>query len=713
MMSDAGLAREVRTESDSGYSPEACEARWHDVWRARETFITPGPQDERPPAYVFADCPVAIEAKQPGHVRTAVIGDAHARYLRTRGRAVLFSVGFDSFGPAVEREAMSSGVSSREWARRSREQTQGRLRALGCSCDWKRTFSSCEPEQYRWTQSLFLAMLERGLLYRQGTRWYMRVDLHIDENERGVATLTGWDETAIELQRAAIGRVQGVEMRASTFGAGELTVFTPHADAIEKAAFVAISPAHQDIDQWTADPVLAERVADLREIESHGVGEDPSEIPLAVTDVLATVPGVAGTLPIVISPLVDVRFGATAVLGIPELDSIDRELAKRLPAPAGTAWKMSVSAAKGATRPAVRYRAHDLAVSGPQTWGAPVPLIDCPACGTVPVPLEDLPVRLPDDQRSAHESEEPRPERIDLDRCACPRCGGTALRDQGTIDSRMDRMWMWMPICVPPERRASAMMNDPEYARWLPVEQIVSEVDAAACTFERRLLAEVLQDIGELPSLPDREPFVKALMHQGVRAREAVGGEPCNAVDLDRLIALVGSDAVRLAALHAASPSRAVSLSEPSLQCYRRWLETLYGYAEPRLHGWAQRPDRTSGQPSIDNSDKTRRRLAHWCAAACEKVTSQLDGLEMQRATHNAMRLLTRIQDFESRVSERRAVDTRDREAIVAALLLLVRLLAPLVPHIAEELWSVAGNEELVGAAGWPAVSRPARTARG
>jgi leucyl-tRNA synthetase len=281
------------------------------------------------------------------------------------------------------------------------------------------------------------------------------------------------------------------------------------------------------------------------------------------------------------------------------------------------------------------------------------------------------------------------------------------------IDPRMDRMWMWMAICVPPVHRADAMMNDPEYARWLPVEQFVSNVDAAAGLFERRLLAEILQDIGELPPLPDREPFSKALMHQGVRLDEATISEHLGDVaDLDELIARVGSDTVRLAMLHAASPGRAFTWSEQPLRRCQRFLQTLYDYAEPRLREWARLSDQAPDQASIDTSEKMRRRLAHWCAVACEKVTVQLEGLQMQRAAHNAMLLFTRIQDFESRVLEHGEIEALDREAILAASLLLVRLLAPLAPHVAEELWSAAGNTALVCDAGWPTLSRPERAER-
>jgi len=707
MTSETGVELEIGTGGDSEQSPASLEARWQAVWRAERAFAAPGPEDERAPAYVFADCLLATAEPQIGQIRTYAIADAYARFLRARGRAVLFSLGVDSFGLPAEQAALALGVSPREWVGRCCERIRDRLETLGCSCDWERMLVSSDPDYYGTTQRLFLALLERDLLYRQDGRWFLRIDRHIDANERGLTALAGWEETAIDLQRATIGRIDGVEIHVSTFGGGDLTVFTPHADAIAKASFVAISPSHREVDQWTADPAVAEQVAPMREVEWQRMEDDAEKIPMVVTDALATVPGVAGMLPIVISPVVDLRFGPTAVLGIPELDSADREIAKRLPTPAGAAWKTSSSGSSA--RPAVRYRAHDLTVSRPRPWGAPVPLVDCTACGTVPVPVEDLPVLLPDALQIAPEGEDPLAEHADFYRCVCPRCGGEARRDTDTVDPRLDGTWTWTAICVPPERRAAAMINDPEYARWLPVEQVVSNVDAAACLFERRLLAGILQDIGELPSLPDREPFSKALMHQGVRLEEATTSEHLGDVaDLDELVARVGGDTVRLAMLHAASPGRAFSWNEQPLRCCQRFLQTLHDYAEPRLREWARLSDQTPEQASIDASEKMRRRLAHWCAVACEKVTAQLECLQMQRAAHNVMLLLTRIQDFESRVLEHREIEALDREAVLAALLLLVRLLAPLAPHIAEELWSLAGNEGLVCDAGWPTSSRPA-----
>jgi leucyl-tRNA synthetase len=258
--------------------------------------------------------------------------------------------------------------------------------------------------------------------------------------------------------------------------------------------------------------------------------------------------------------------------------------------------------------------------------------------------------------------------------------------------------------------------DETEYERWLPVEQAISDVDAVAGMLERRIFARILQDAGELPPLPDGEPFATVLTHSGAApASEPDGrdlGDLDNAVDLDRSIAQAGSDAVRLALLYSASRTSVLRFSDEHLHYCQRFLQRLYSYAEPRLREFEWLLERTTEPAQMDSSDRLRRHLAHWCAVACEKTTAALEGLELQRAVHNVIRLLTRIEDFERRVSEQRAEsDALDEQAIVAALLVLVRLIAPLAPHIAEELWSVAGSTVCVSDSSWPTHRRPRRLA--
>jgi leucyl-tRNA synthetase len=729
--------------SGPDYDPAELEARWQRVWDTRSAFLTPPPQDERPPAYVFAGCPFTSGDAHMGHIRSYTIADAYARFLRARGQAVLFSLGFDSFGLPAELEAVRRGVSPREWVDRCVERMGGQFRRLGYSCDWQRTFVSSEPDHYRWTQWLFVAMLTRDLVYRReaqvswcdscqtvlaalqsedGTcwrchgevrfrrlpQWFMRISAYVEDNERGLETLPGWSKAALGAQRAVIGRVDGVELDAAMLDGTSLTVFTPHAQAIAQAAFVVVSPAHPEVDRFLVQPEVARQLEGVREAGWRRDDRDLEQVPVVQTGALAAVPGVPGMLPIVISPLVDARFGPTAALGIPALDGTDASIAERLGVgggegpgakaggTVGSSWKMAMSEAR--PRSAVRHRARDFAISRQRAWGAPIPLVHCASCGTVPVPLDELPVRLPDDLQVTGAGN-PLEDRPDFIECLCPACGGTARRETDTIDCHVDGMWMWMPICVPFADRPQHMFDHEEYRRWLPARQIVWGADAGGYMFDQRLVGKVLQDLDELPPVPGREPFTNALMHQMIRLEgRKMSKHLGNVVDPNELVEHVGADTVRLAVLQAASPGRIFNWNEQPVRYCQIFLKKLYGYAQPRLAGW-----QGTGVAEIDASERLRRKLANWCRVALEKVTTDYERLEMQRVAHNAMLLLTRIQDFEQRAVEQRGeLEAADREAIVAALLQLVQMLAPLTPHIAEELWSIARRETLVSLAPWP-----------
>lgn len=709
-MSGAVSTQETHPGVDPRYRPTRLEANWQEAWRRRRAFATPPPGDGRTPAYVIADCTVALGSQELSQIRRYVMADAYARFLRARGQAVLFSMGLDAFGEIPEKESMRAGVSTTEWARRYYRRTRERLQALGCSCDWERTFLSSEPELFRWTQWLFLLLLEHNCIHRRGSDWLMRIAAPPDQDATPAA-LAGWDETATALQEQAVGHIDGVELEASTFSTGALTVFTPHAHAITGARFVAISPAHPNIERWTVDANLTEKVAAMHELGWREDDTATEQIPIVVTEDLAMIGGVAGMLPIVISPCVDARFGPTAVLGVPELDPVDQAIAARLPAPAGTAWTVSGSTA---TRPAVRHRDRDVVVSCTRAWGTPIPVVHCPQCGQVPVPVAELPVLPADDPHGSVEdtarTEQDDSGQDDFHRCTCPTCNGVARRDTATIDNRLDRMWLWMASCMPAERRAGAFAYDEEYARWLPAGQLITDTDMVAGVFERRMLAGVLQDLDKLPPLTGREPFCKVLTHGGIGLeRDSSLLEPrAETPDLDALLERFGADAVRLTILYAASPAREFRWSEERVRHCHDLLQGLYDYARPRLERRSGHPERPRDPTDIDVADPLRRRLAYWCAVACEKLTVNLEELQLQRAAHNAIRLMTRIRDFESRAERQHGrLDQADREALAAALLLLARLLAPLTPHLAEELWSLSATASDINEGGWPDFSRP------
>src|ERR1700739_4028800 len=193
------------------------------------------------------------------------------------------------------------------------------------------------------------------------------------------------------------------------------------------------------------------------------------------------IPGIEGPLPIVISPEVDNRFGPTAVLEGDRSQGCSAD-----PVSGQHSLAATPASEEPQLRPAVRYRAQDFPIASELSWGAPIPVVHCKSCGVVPVPQERLPVELPQELRrtgtgNALEHCE------SFVNCQCPACGKSAARETDTLDCHVDALWMWMPICVPVEDRATAMFGHPELRRWLPIRQIVWGADAGGYIFDQRI----------------------------------------------------------------------------------------------------------------------------------------------------------------------------------------------------------------------------------
>jgi leucyl-tRNA synthetase len=726
---------------EQAYDAQAVEARRQREWRERDVYGTPPPTPGRPDVYVKAVCPFTSGHIHVGHVRSYTIADAYARWRRMSGDAVLFSIGFDAFGLPAELAAIASRESPADWVQRSYEHMLEQFERMGFSFDWERVFVSSDEEQYRWSQWLFLAFLDAGLLYQEEAnvdwcdscrttlaslqvedgccwrcngparlikrkQWFLRISAYLEQNERGIEDHADrWDRPALTAQRAILGRVDGVEVdlpEAAGAAAGRrprvLTCFTEHPDAIGQARFATISPRHPELEAWVADPAV---LAELEEVRQGGWqrGDRSAEsVPALDTGVRVVAPNGA-PLPLVISPAVDGRYGPTAVLGIPAADESDGVIARRLDIRQPAVPPPSPGEAP---RPAVRYRAGDFAISRQRSWGAPIPMVHCDACGAVAVPMADLPVRLPRDLKPTGEGN-PLAEREDFMATTCPSCGAGARRETDTLDCHFDDLWMWLPTCVPKADRERQMFDHPECARWLPGAMLIHGADGGGYFFDQRVTAKALRDIGPLDHLADGEQFSGAVMHEmvtqdGRKMSKHLG----NVVDPDDLVARVGADTTRLAVLHGARPSRALNWTENAVQYCAKFLSDLWAYAAERLPG--PDPDAAAAAPDPDGAAQRRERLESWVATAAAKVTEDLERVEMQRAVKNAMRLFERIEEFEAKArrANRNELASADARAIAEALTVLAQLLTPFAPHVGEELWLASGAGASGEYASWP-----------
>jgi len=255
---------------------------------------------------------------------------------------------------------------------------------------------------------------------------------------------------------------------------------------------------------------------------------------------------------------------------------------------------------------------------------------------------------------------------------------------------------------VPPEARAEQMFDHPDLREWLPAERLVAGGDSGGFVFDQRVVTKALRDRGTFDFLADGEPFAGCLFHEMVVADgRKMSKHLGNVVNPDELVAQYGADTVRLAILYAAGPAKTLNWSDGALRFANRFLRNLWTYSQDRFVAL----ELTSHDPeAAADTEHMRDRLRKWCENGLERITADVEELQMHKAVRNITRLFERIQDFEKRVVKRRGqLGRADAEAQIAALVLLAQALAPFAPHAAEELLAASGRDDWLELFGtWP-----------
>jgi leucyl-tRNA synthetase len=723
------------------YDPAAFESERQAAWVERGDYSAPAPPpDGEHGVYVKSSSPFTSGNLHMGHVRDYTIGDAYARFQRARGRSVLMGFGFDAFGLPAELAAIERQIPVAGWVEECGERMLEQMKRLGYSFDYDRVFYSSDEGQYRWSQWLFLTLYDMGLIYLDdatvdwcdtcqttlatiqveegGTcwrchnevrlirkpTWFLKITPYLEENDANMAKLEEqpWDELALATQRYILGRADGVEFELDG-RTGPLTVFTPHRDAAGLATFVLLSPRHADVDAWVVGDDVREELEQLRSGGWERSARDAKSVP--VVDTGRAIPGPDGSeLPVLVSPLVDARFGPTAALGIPAVDEADRDIAARFPAriPAAedAAEDPLPSAPVEGAREAKRYRANDFSISRQRSWGTPIPIVHCPDDGPVPVAEADLPVVLPRDIKPTGEGN-PLAERSDFVDVACPKCGKPAKRETDTLDCHFDALFLWVPATLPPEDRATQMFTHPESRKWLPAERQVAGADSGGFVFDQRIVTKALRDHGEFDYMVDGEPFEGVLFHEMVIADgRKMSKHLGNVVDPDELVGQLGADTVRVAVLWAAGPAKTLNWSDAATRFANKFLRSFWTYAHDRfveLEGAKHDPEKAA------QTEAQREKLRGWCENGLSRIADDTADLQMHKAIRNLTRLFERIQQYEKQLKKRGQLDRVDAEALVVAILLLAQALQPFAPHAAEQILLNSGrftSDELPGA--WP-----------
>ena len=704
------MRNSLRAPLGQRYDHQLIESSCQKRWQEDEPFTACVADDGGRHTFVYSCTPFTTGSAHMGHVRSYTIADVCARWARKQGDTVLWAMGFDAFGLPNEIAAIERQIPPTEWVRKCCEEMRRQFYRLGLSVDWSREFVTSEAEYYRWTQWVFLRFLEAGLVYRAdavetwcehcnttlaslqvedgccwrcrqpaGLRrlqeWYLTLEPYAEELERCLDQLDQWDPAAVAFQRNLLRKTVGVEVDIPLPSGAQLTVFAPSPGRWARAEFVALSPSHPLIAEFADAVTLSDELERQQRRSLRRADRSVLQSPVLRAGSIVIGPG-EWTLPVLVTPAVDVRYGGGAAFGFPGADRADQLLADQAGIATPEGHCEPVQTLPG--RPAVRRFLRDSSVSRQRGWGAPVPVVYCEHCGVVPVPDEQLPVLLPDDLLFTGHGNPLAAHPVFAD-CPCPRCSHPAKRDTDTLDVHFDSIWMLIPFAVPVSERSERLFDHPDLDRWLPVSQVVCGADQVGWWINDRAFFKMMSDLGYFRGLVGREPVRRLLMHEMVLAHgRKMSKSLGNAVEPTALINRYGADALRLTILKV-NPRIAFNWSEGSLQQNYKFLSSV----------WALGLELLQGGEHLEADDRPPnariRRLEQWSEVAEQKVRSAYERGALHTAAAEVKFFFQLLQRFDSKRPSR-AVPNGEQAALVVAFKTFLDLLEPISPHITATL---------------------------
>ncbi|MDA8232056.1 MAG: leucine--tRNA ligase [Magnetospirillum sp.] len=599
---------------------------------------------------------------------------------------------------------------------------------------------------------------------RRLAQWFLKITDYADDLLDSLKTLERWPDRVRVMQENWIGRSEGLRLRWALTGRPDtLEIFTTRPDTLFGAAFCAISPNHPLAAELAAgDAGLAGFVAECNRMGTSEAVLETAEKKGWDTRLKALHPLVPGwEIPVYVANFVLMDYGTGAVFGCPAHDQRDLDFARKygLPVtpvvlpPGADARSFAVGAeaydgegtlfnsgfldglgvaeakakvsdrleAEGRGTRTVNWRLRDWGVSRQRYWGCPIPVIHCPSCGVVPVPERDLPVRLPEDV-TFDKPGNPLDHHPTWKHVACPTCGGAARRETDTFDTFFESSWYFARYCSP--KRDDVAFGRAAADYWLPVDQYIGGIEHAVLhLLYSRFFTRAMRDCGYLAV---KEPF-DGLLTQGMvchetfktadgawvypdevvktddgtlaeagTGRAVVAGRSekmskskRNVVDPAHIIATYGADTARLFMLSDSPPERDLEWTEAGIDGAWRYVNRLWRMVAAPA---APLPAPGTAMPDLSAEALKLRRLIHRTIAVV--------GEDLERFHFN--KAVARIREMTNGLGELAADDAGAGWVLREGLEIAARLIGPMMPHLAEEMWAALGHDTLLADAPWP-----------
>ncbi|UJA78642.1 leucine--tRNA ligase [Bacillus cereus] len=730
------------------FNHQEIEKKWQGYWEENKTFRTPD-ETEKPKFYALDMFPYPSGAGlHVGHPEGYTATDILSRMKRMQGYNVLHPMGWDAFGLPAEQYALDTGNSPAEFTEHNINTFRNQIKSLGFSYDWDREVNTTDPNYYKWTQWIFLKLFEKGLAYvdevpvnwcpalgtvlaneeiidgksergghpverRPMRQWMLKITAYGDRLLEDLDELD-WPESLKDMQRNWIGRSEGAEVHFNIDGTDEkFTVFTTRPDTLFGASYCVLAPEHALV----ADITTAEQKEAVEAyINSVKMKSDLERTELAkektgvFTGAYAVNPVNGEKLPIWIADYVLATYGTGAVMAVPAHDERDYEFASVFNLPmkevvkggditkeAYTGDGAHVNSAfldglnkeeaiakmiewlevTSAGNQKVTYRLRDWLFSRQRYWGEPIPVIHWEDGTMTAVKEEELPLVLPKTEniRPSGTGESPLANIDEWVNVVDPETGKKGRRETNTMPQWAGSCWYYLRYIDP--NNSEALVDPEKVKQWLPVDIYIGGAEHAVLhLLYARFWHKVLYDIGVVPT---KEPF-QQLFNQGMilgENNEKMSKSKGNVVNPDDIVASHGADTLRLYEMFMGPLDASIAWSENGLDGARRFLDRVW-----RLFV------QDNGELSEKITDAPNKDLEKAYHQTVKKVTED----------YAELRFNTAISQMMVFINDAYKAETLPKEYVEG----FVKMIAPVAPHIGEELWSKLGYNETITYASWP-----------
>jgi leucyl-tRNA synthetase len=726
------------------------EKKWQNKWETEKTFKT-SEEFDKPKFYALDMFPYPSGAGlHVGHPEGYTATDILARLKRMQGYNVLHPMGWDAFGLPAEQYALDTGNDPAEFTEKNINTFRRQIKSLGFSYDWDREVNTTDPEYYKWTQWIFLKLWEKGLAYidevavnwcpalgtvlaneevidgksergghpverRPMKQWMLKITAYGDRLLEDLEELD-WPESLKEMQRNWIGRSEGAEVTFAIDGHDEtFTVFTTRPDTLFGATYAVLAPEHSFVDKITtaeqrsAVDAYLDKVKTKSDLERTDLAKEKTGV---FTGAYAINPANGEKMPIWIADYVLVSYGTGAIMAVPAHDERDYEFAKQFDLPikavvAGGSIEteaytgdgehinseflnglnkeeaiqnmISWLEEKGIGTKKVTFRLRDWLFSRQRYWGEPIPIIHWEDGTMTAVPEDQLPLMLPKTTniKPSGTGESPLAVIEDWVNVVDPETGKKGRRETNTMPQWAGSCWYYLRYIDPKNDQALASKEKLEH--WLPVDVYIGGAEHAVLhLLYARFWHKVLYDIGVVST---KEPFQK-LFNQGMilgENNEKMSKSKGNVVNPDDIVDSHGADTLRLYEMFMGPLDASIAWSTNGLDGSRRFLDRIW-----RL----MVEENGELNPKIQENEEASN-LEKVYHQTVKKVTEDYEGLRFNTAISQMMVFINEA--YKATVLPKHYMEG------------FVKMLAPVAPHVAEELWEKLGSSGTISYETWPA----------